>query len=297
MKYIYYPSCCTQGIGKHVGESVLSVFKALDTPLEELKDWNCCGATTYMSVDEMKCFALSARNLARAYDQGGKGSQGKVQMVVPCSACYSLFLKTQHYIEENPDVGIVVKTALKEVGLEGEGLLENVQVRHPLDVLVNDIGIEGIKQRIESPLKGLKVASYYGCLLVRPYATFDSPYHPTSMDRLVTALGAQPIDWPLKTRCCGGTLAGTIPGVGIRLSYLILKEAQKRKADLLLTSCPLCQFDLECYQDAMRSRHDPEIHMPVSYFTQLLGQAIGLADKDLGLQRLFMPMPKAASAQ
>jgi len=297
MKYMYFPGCCMHGIGKPVGESILSVFKALGHPLVEIEDWNCCGATTYMSVDEMKCFALSARNMARALEQGGKGAEGVVNIVAPCSACYSLLLKTQHYIEENPDVGKIVKTALKEVGLESEGLHQKVKVRHPLDVLVNVIGIERIKERVKGPLKGLKVACYYGCLLVRPYATFDSSYRPTSMDQLVEALGAEPIDWPLKTRCCGGTLSGTIQGVGVRLSYLILKEAQKRKADLLLTACPLCQFDLECFQDEMRTHQDRDIHMPVSYFTQLIGRAFNLSDKELGLQRLFMPIPKVASAQ
>ncbi len=186
---------------------------------------------------------------------------------------------------------------MKEVGLESEGLHQKVKVRHPLDVLVNDIGFERIKDRVKSPLNGLKVACYYGCLLVRPYATFDSPYHPTSMDRLVESLGAQPVDWPLKTRCCGGTLSGTIEGIGVRLSYLLLKEAQKRKADLLITTCPLCQLDLECYQDKMRAHHDRDIQMPVFYFAQLIGRAFSLSDKEIGLERLFMPIPKVASAQ
>ncbi len=297
MKYLYFPGCSLKSTGKPYEESILSVFKALDTPLEELKDWNCCGATAYMAVDEVKCFALSARNMARAIEQGGKGTQGPTQIVAPCSACYSLLLKTQHYIEENPKVGKIIKTALRDVGLESEGLNQKVKIRHPLDVLVNDIGLDRIKGKVKNPLKGMKVACYYGCLLVRPYSTFDSSYGPTTMDRLVETLGAQPVDWPLKTRCCGGTLSGTIQGVGLRLSYLILKEAQKQKVDLLLTACPLCQFALECFQDEMRTHQDRDIHMPVSYFTQLIGRAFNLSDKELGLQRLFMPIPKVASAQ
>jgi heterodisulfide reductase subunit B len=296
MKYLYFPGCCMHGMGKPVGESILAVFQALDHPLEEIEDWNCCGATTYMSVDEMKCFALSARNLARALEQAKPKGAEPVHVVAPCSACYSLLLKTQHYIEENPDVGKIVKSALREVGLESERLHQRVRVRHPLDVLVNDLGLERIKEKVKNPLKGLKVASYYGCLLVRPYATFDSPHHPTSMDRLMQVLGAEPIDWPLKTRCCGGTLSSTIQGVGIRLSYIILKEAQKRKADLLINACPLCQFALECFQEEMKTRQDREIQMPVFYFTQLAGQALGLSEKELGLNRLFMPLPKIASA-
>ncbi len=295
MNYLYFPGCCMHGMGKPTGESILAVFQALDHPLAEIEDWNCCGATTYMSVDEMKCFALSARNLARAWEQGRPQGGAPIQVVAPCSACYSLLLKTQHYIEENPDVGKIVKSALREVGLESEGLHQRVRVRHPLDVLVNDIGLEKIKAKVKNPLKGLRVASYYGCLLVRPYATFDSPHHPSSMDRLMQVLGAEAVDWPLKTRCCGGTLSSTIQGVGVRLSYIILKEAQKRKADLLINACPLCQFALECFQEEMKTRQDREIQMPVFYFTQLVGKALGLSEKELGLNRLFMPLPKSAA--
>lgn len=120
MKYILYPGCCLEGTGKPCGESILSVFKALDHPLEELKDWGCCGATAYMSVDELKSFTLSSRNMAMAIAQyEGAGKEG-LHLVAPCSACYSLMIKTQHYIEEKPEIGKVVKTALKEVGLSAK---------------------------------------------------------------------------------------------------------------------------------------------------------------------------------
>ncbi|MCX5907519.1 MAG: CoB--CoM heterodisulfide reductase iron-sulfur subunit B family protein [Deltaproteobacteria bacterium] len=297
MKYIYFPGCSLKSTGKPYEESLLSIFKALDTPLEELNDWNCCGATAYMAVDELKCFALSARNMALAVNQAGGAKDGPVNIIAPCSACYSLLLKSQHYIEENPEVGRIVKTAMKEAGLESKNLHKNVVIRHPLDVLVNDIGLARIKEKVKNSMKGLKVACYYGCLLVRPYATFDSPYAPTTMDRLAEALGAEPVDWPLKTKCCGGTLSGTVQGVGVRLGYLILKEAQKRKADLVLTACPLCQFDLECFQEEMRTHQDRDMHMPVAFFTQLVGRAFNLGDKEVGIQRLFMPLPQQAAAR
>ncbi len=297
MKYILYPGCCLESTGKPCGESILSVFQTLDYPLEELKDWSCCGATAYMSVDELKSFTLSARNMAMAISQHGAAGKEGLHLVAPCSACYSLMLKTQHYIEEKPEIGKVVKTALKEVGLEHEGLNTRITVRHPLDVLVNDIGLDRIKAKAQRSLKGLKVACYYGCLLVRPYSTFDSNYCPTTMDRLVTALGAEPLDWPLKTRCCGATLAGTIQGVGIRLSYLILKEAKKRGAELVLTACPVCQMDLECFQDQMNTRFHDDIQIPSLYFSQLVGIALGIPGKNMGLQRLFIQPKLPAVAQ
>jgi heterodisulfide reductase subunit B len=290
MKYLYYPGCSLKSTGKPYEESILAIFDALGVEVEELRDWNCCGATPYMAVDELKSFGLCARNLALAVQQSNSGKGGPVHIVAPCSACYSLLLKTQHYIEENPHVGRVIKTALKEVGLESEGLHNKVRIRHPLDVLVNDIGIKRIEEKVTRPLKGLKVACYYGCLLVRPYSTFDLPYHPTSMDQLAQALGAEPVDWPLKTRCCGGTLSGTIQGVGLRLSYLLLREARRKEGDLVLTACPLCQFDLECFQEEMNNRFQYNVHMPVAYFSQLIGKAFHLSDGQVGAQRLFFPM-------
>ena len=296
MKYLYYPGCSLKSTGKPYEESILSIFDALGVEVEELRDWNCCGATAYMAVDELKSFSLCARNLALAVRQNGS-EEGPVHIIAPCSACYSLLLKTQHYIEENPVVERVVKAALKEVGYESERLSEKVRIRHPLDVLVNDVGMERIKQKVNRPLKGLKVACYYGCLLVRPYATFDSPYNPGSMDRLIRALGAEPVDWALKTRCCGGTLTGTIQGVGLRLSYLLLKEASRKGGDLLLTACPLCQFDLECFQDDMNKQFRSQVHLPVAYFSQLIGKAFYLSDREVGAQRLFIPLKLEAAAR
>jgi heterodisulfide reductase subunit B2 len=297
MKYLYFPGCSLKSTGKPYEESVMSIFRVLGVEVEELKDWNCCGATAYMAVDELKSFSLCARNLALAVKQIGPGKDGPVNIIAPCSACYSLLLKTQHYVEENPDVGRVVKSALRDVGLESEGLHQKVRIRHPLDVLANDIGPERIKEKVKKPLQGLKVITYYGCLLVRPYATFDDPYNPTSMDRVVQALGAEIVDWSLKTRCCGGTLAGTIRGVGLRLGSLLLKEASRKGGELLLTACPLCQFDLECFQDDMNNRFQYKVHMPVAYFSQLIGKAFGLSDSEVGAQRLFIPMKLQAAAQ
>jgi heterodisulfide reductase subunit B len=183
---------------------------------------------------------------------------------------------------------------LQAVGLTYEG---RTRVRHPLDVLVNDIGLDQIKKRVTQKLSGLKVACYYGCQIVRPFATFDSSHNPTSMDRLVAALGATPVPWPLKTRCCGGTLIGTIPEAGLRLTRILLKEAARRGADMMVTVCPLCQFNLECYQGEINRQFQDNLRMPVIYLTQLLGQAFGLSDTELGLQRLFVPPARVPAAQ
>jgi heterodisulfide reductase subunit B len=280
-------------------------MKELGAELEELDDWNCCGATAYMAVDEVKACVMASRNLAIAEKAGHK------ELLAPCSACYTVLNKTKHYLHESPSVEAVIQTALKQANLTYGG---NVPVRHPLDVLVNDIGLDEIKKHVKQPLKGLKVAPYYGCQIVRPYSTFDDQYNPTSMDRLLEAIGCTIVTYPLKTRCCGGSLTGTLPEPGVLCSYILLKEAVKRGANVVATVCPLCQFNLDCYRDKMAAKWGdetipdpnnpearipvgPHLNLPVVYFTQLMGLAFGMSEKELGLHRGFAPMPKLAPCQ
>ncbi|PKK85030.1 MAG: disulfide reductase [candidate division Zixibacteria bacterium HGW-Zixibacteria-1] len=283
MSYMYFPGCSLKGTGRAYEESMLAVFEALKIPMKEIDDWNCCGATAYMSVSELKAFALSARNFALAEQQNG--DNGSAEMVVPCAACYLGLNKARRYLNEYKTLNDTVKRALAAGGLEYHG---HTKIRHPLDVLVNDIGTERIAEQVNRPLAGLKVACYYGCQLVRPFADFDDQHDPTSMNRIVKALGGETIDWPLKTRCCGGSLTGTIQDVGLRLSYILLNEAKKRGSDVIITACPLCQFNLECYQPQIAKRFGGGGEIPVVYFTQLMGIAFGLEQRKLGMNRLFV---------
>lgn len=283
MKYIYYPGCSLKSTGKLYEESLLAVFDALDIEYEELNDWNCCGATAYMAVDEKKAFVLAARNLALAEEQ--MKDEAEVNIVAPCSACYMILLKTQKFLEDNPEDMAIIKAALKESGLEYNA---KAKVRHPLDVFINDIGEKEITKRITKPLKGIKVASYYGCQTVRPYSTFDDQRNPVTMDKLFKAAGAEIVDWSMKTRCCGASLTGTIQEVALPLSYIILHEAKKRRADVVTTACSLCQFNLECYQTNIDKKFKTDTKIDVIYFTQLLGLALGIEPKKLGINRLFV---------
>ncbi len=285
MNYVYFPGCSLQSTGRPYDESMRAVFDCLHVPLPELEDWNCCGATAYMAISELKAFALSARNLALAEKQGGEDQP--VEVVVPCAACYLGLNKASHYLNDNPILRSKVNGALEAAGLTYAG---RAHIRHPLDVLVRDIGIDVISDRVARPLEGLKVACYYGCQLIRPYSEFDDQHRPTTMDTLMKAIGAEVIDWPLKTRCCGGSLTGTIPEVGQRLSFILVREARRRGCDVIATACPLCQHNLECYQSQMRHHFGGTLRVPVAYFTQILGLAFGLSRRELGLQRLFVPI-------
>jgi heterodisulfide reductase subunit B len=285
MKFSYFPGCSLKGLGRAYEESLLPVMRQLGVELMELNDWNCCGATAYMSVEEQEACVLAARNLAIAEQNGGH------DLLTPCSACYLVLNKTKHNIEDFPQIRDTVHRALGTAKLSYSG---KVAVRHPLDVLFHDVGVEAIKARVVRPLTGLKVAPYYGCQVVRPYATFDEAWNPTTMDKILAALGAEVLHYPLKTKCCGASLTGTVPEAGLRMSYILLKEAVRRGADVIATICPLCQFNLDAYQDQIRKRWG-EARIATVYFTQLMGLAFGLSPRELGLQRNFVKMKELKS--
>lgn len=290
MSYLYYPGCSADATGKPYEESLAEVLKHLKVPYRHLEGWNCCGATAYMAIDELKALALASRNLALAEKQGGE--DGPVDMIAPCAACYLVLNKTNHYRAEFPRIREQLDSALGALDLTYGG---KVRMRHPLDVFVNDVGLDAIKKAVVRPLAGMKVACYYGCQIVRPYAEFDDQNYPRTMDDLMRALGAETVDWPLRTRCCGGSLSGTIEEVGLRLSYILLQEAQKHGAHVIATACPLCQFNLECRQDWMNGHFEKRTDMPVAFFSQLMGMALGLPESKLGMKNLFKPLPQPAA--
>ena len=282
MKYLYYPGCSLKSSGRSYEESMLAVFKYLGIEIQELDDWNCCGATNYMAINEKSALSVTTRNLALAEAQGGSG---EVNLVAPCNACYMGLLKSKNYLETELSLRNSVLTKLESIGMKYEG---RVNVRHPLDVLVNDFGLDKIKMAVKKPLKDLNVVSYYGCQVVRPITAFDDVSDPVFMDNIAMTLGATAIDWSMKVRCCGGAMTSTVSEVGLRLNFLLLKEAKHKGADIIITACPLCQFNLECFQDKLSKKYKEDIRIPVVFFPQLMGMAFGLSKKELGLQRMFV---------
>lgn len=285
MEYLYYPGCSLESSGRAYHESLRAVFRALGVGLKELEDWNCCGATIYMSVDEVASVAISARNLAIAERSGCR------DVVAPCSACYTVLLKTNRFLRESHELKKKVDHLLGAAGLS-YGL--SVNVRHPLDVLVNDVGIEVIALSARRTLEGFHFAPYYGCQIVRPERGFDDREFPTSMDRLFERLGARAIHYPLKTRCCGGMLMTTFSDVALHLVDDLLSCAAENGAVAVVTTCPMCQVNLEAYQDRIRRKFGRKYRLPVLFFTQLLGLALGCAETELGLHRNLIPLPEMA---
>ena len=279
-RYAYFPGCSLKGNSRHYEESILPVFREIGLPLEELEDWNCCGATAYFSVDDTLAAAICGRNLSLA-------EQANRDIIAPCAGCYLTLRKSNAFLTSREAKAAKIRADLKTAGCEYRG---TVAVKHPLEVLKNEVGFDKIKSLVRRPLAGWNVACYYGCQLVRPYTDFDDPDYPTSLDALMAAAGARPVDFTAKTRCCGGSLTGTIEEVGLRLNYILLKEAKRKGADCVVTICPLCQFNLEVTQDKIVKRFGEDIRMPILYFSQLLGLALGVDKKDLGFSRSIVPL-------
>jgi len=286
MEYIYYPGCSLEFSGKPYDMSLRAVFRALGIGLRELEDWNCCGATMYMSVDEALSMAVSARNLALAERAGFR------DLIAPCSACYTVLVKTNRFLKESPDLQAKVDHLLGQVGMKYS---LSVKVRHPLDVLVNDVGVDAIASAAKRSLEGVAFAPYYGCQIVRPERGFDDSEFPSAMDTLFQRLGGHAVYFPLKTRCCGGMLMTTFPDVCLQLVKDLLECAAENGAECITTTCPLCQVNVEAYQKKVNKRFGTGYQVPVMYFTQLLGYALGCSEKELGLDKNLVSW-KAPSA-
>jgi heterodisulfide reductase subunit B2 len=275
MDYSYFPGCSLESAHSSYNDSMKKVFSHLECNLHELEDWNCCGATAYMSVKEIVGFAISARNLAIAEKQ-------KWDLVAPCSSCYTILAKTHRYMKELPELKERVNECLKEGGLSYN---LNVNVRHPLDVLINDIGLDKIREKVKISLDGLKIANYYGCQIVRPEKGFDDREEPMTMDNLFSAVGATNVYYPMKVKCCGGMLMTTYEDVAIKLSKEIIECAFNNGANCIVTTCPLCQMNLEAYQEVINKAYNTNYNMPILFFTQVLGLAFGYSESELGIDK------------
>jgi heterodisulfide reductase subunit B len=281
-KYAYFPGCSLEKMALSYHKSALETTRVLGVELEELEDWNCCGATTYFHLDEILANTLVARNLAMAEKKG-------LDFVAPCSACYKNAYFTNAYIQEDVDLAEHINFALEADDLQLSG---NVKVHHLIEIFVDDIGVEEVKNKTTRSINGLKVAPYYGCQIVRPRKNGENVEDPQFFEELLTAIGADVIDFANKTRCCGGSLLITNRRAALDMIRHLLKNAEDSGADVIATACPLCQVNLECYQTQVNEEFGTDFSIPVMYFTQLLGLALGIDPKKLHIgSELVSTMP------
>jgi heterodisulfide reductase subunit B len=275
MKVSFFPGCSLEGTAREFGESIQAVCNCLDIELEELSEWNCCGASSAHCTNEFLSIALPARNLSMAEKTG-------MDLVTPCAACFNR-LKTA---EKNFSV-----EKKKDFGFPFHG---GISIFHILDFLCRKDIFDNIKMQIKNPLKKLKAVSYYGCLLVRPPQITNAVHweDPQGLDALTSVLGGENIFWPFKTECCGGSLVLTNPDTANRLIGRIFDMSDEAGADCIITACPLCQANLDTRQEEIQAAKGVRYDMPIFYFTELIGLAIGHKDTEKWFKRhIIDPRP------
>ncbi len=275
MKYAFFPGCSLESTAWDFDRSTRAACQALGIELTEIPAWVCCGSTPAHSSNASLAVALPVLNLQKARDLDAP-------VMAACASCYSR-LRTANHKVRNDTAERERAERITKGPYNGE-----VEVHHLLDVLVNHYGPDQIREKVQRPLAGLKVACYYGCLLSRPpeIVAFDDAEHPTCMEQLVAAAGAEPVEWPMKTECCGAGLSMTGPEVVCRLSHKLLSMARRAGADCFAVACPLCQVNLDLRQADAAKAHGDLPPTPVFYITQLLGLALGCSPKELGIDAL-----------
>lgn len=288
MSYGYYPGCSLERNAGAYHSSLMAVARPLGLQFDEIHDWNCCGATEFIAVNRLQAYALVGRNLALAAQQmiplqTASAAQTRPDLVAPCSACFLNLSKVNRYLGEDEELTIKVNSALEAGGLSYEA--GSLRVRHLLDVMVNDVGYERIAAQVTRRLGALRIAPYYGCLVVRPgfEGRFDDGEYPTSLDKLMRSLGAKVVDFPLKAHCCGGHMTQISADVALDLIRRLLKNAADYEADIIVTLCPMCQLNLDAFQEAVNERFGTNYQIPVLFFTQLMGLAFGLTPEAVGI--------------
>lgn len=272
MRISYYPGCTLKSTAKNFEDSAIASMAELGIEMEELPRWNCCGTVFSLASDDLIHHLAPIRVLLRAREQG------HTSLLTLCAMCYHTLKLSNIRVKRNPQDleklnGIMYK---EDIPYDA-----GVTVYHLLTLLKEQVGFEKLRERVTVDLSSLKVASYYGCLLLRPQEVSIDPSmeNPTIMSEFVEALGAVPVEFPHRTECCGGYLTVTEKALVAERSYEILESARRARADIVLTSCPLCQFNLDDRQREITKTHPEFEEMPVLYFTQLLAVAFGLDEK------------------
>lgn len=275
MELSYYPGCSLEASAKEYNLSAVAVCKALGIELRELEDWVCCGATSAHSTNQKLALALPAQNLSQAQETG-------LDLAIPCAACYNRMKRTDYVLKNDEQKRLELEEI---INFKYNG---SIKVMSLLEAIADGLGADAVAEKVTKPLQGMKVACYYGCLLVRPphITCFDNPENPMSMDHLIKAVGADPVKWSYKTDCCGASLSMTASATVEKWVTKIIDMAEEAGAQALATACPLCQSNLEMRRKTRLGG------MPVFYFTELIGIALGLPDTDKWLAKhLIDPAP------
>lgn len=276
MQIGYYPGCSQEGTAKEYDKSLREILKILNVEPIEIDDWSCCGATSAHVTSHKLALALSARNLALAEKQGLK------EIFAPCAACYNRLASSRNELIEHPEHKSEIESIIEEK-------INNIPEIFNIVNFFRKIGKEKISEKKKIDLKNLKAACYYGCLLVRPKGiNDDDSEQPDSMEEIVKATGAQSIDWNFKLECCGAAHSIARRDIVVDLSKKILDDAKKHGANVMVVACPMCHSNLDMRQKNIKSKFEGYKEIPVLYLTELIGLALGLDKKQLGIDTHFI---------
>jgi heterodisulfide reductase subunit B len=276
MRVTYYPGCSLEGTAQDYSDSIHGVCGSMGIELQELPDWNCCGATAAHSIDHRASVDLPGRNLELAAEVGNP------DMLVPCPLCFNRLKSAVHEIEKGSEA---FRTRLGPL---------TPKIWDLANFFATDRMLEKIAASVKKPLSGLKVVSYYGCMASRPPKVTGEPDYenPLSIDRVVKTLGATPLDWAYKTECCGASLMVSRPEMGARMVAKILDMAKRLGAAAIVVSCQMCQLNLDMHQKRIEAETGKVFRLPVVYVTELIGIAAGLPGASDTLSRHFVdPVP------
>ena len=274
MKIPYYPGCTLNTVAKVFDLSARDSAHLMGFELSEMSQWNCCGATFPLTPDNLIALSAPAKVLSNARKEGDT-------LTTLCSVCYNVLKRTNKVMRDDRERRSVLN-GFTESDYDG-----SLNVVHFLEVLRDRVGFEKVKGAVKRPLKGLRAAAYYGCMLLRPFEDMgiDNYEAPTIIEDLLKALGAEPVDFPNKIECCGAHLAMTNEDIVVKLSGNVMTSAVRNGAELIVTSCPLCQYNLEKSQGAVSSGTPGYFGVPIAYFTQVLGLALGQDVNTLGFDK------------
>jgi len=288
-EYSFYPGCSSQSgaSSSNYLTSVNSMCEELDIKLNTIDDWNCCAASIgYGGGGELPRVSLSARNIALSEKQ-----HPQQDIVATCAACWLATREASERIAQSTKIREGTGQALKEAGLE---MKNDKKIRHMVEVLVEDIGMEAITSKVKKPLEGIKIAGYVGCQTNRPFGIHGESFeNPQYLDNMVAAVGGEPIrDYEKKVSCCGGALAFSEPDKSFNLIKPILESAMDHGADMIVTPCPVCQMNTEVYQDKINDKFGTKFNIPVVYYSTIMSVAFGRSAKDAALDGQVIPAEK-----
>lgn len=286
-KVAYYPGCALEGTGHAYNRSTKAVGEKLGLDLVEVRNWNCCGAMEVKNVDQKIQTYLSSRVMSIAANE-----MNMDVVMAPCNGCYHNLKKAEYELANDQESVAVVERLSKDAG-HASYAAGQVETIHALDWIRQTIGEDGLAERVKNSLNGMKVANYYGCMYTRPRHIFpekdagpgsESTHKPHFMDDLLAAAGAENVEFPLKTACCGGAHTLSDSDLSTRLVLNILRAAEAAGADVVATECPTCHTGLEMHQVRAEKVLGVKTSVKILYFTQLLGLALGLKPGKVGIQ-------------